>query len=173
MVNLSSSKIWSSRSILLESETPFPSLLAWSLVTRNGTEPRHGASPYRHPEIQLLDEQAVQRISPLQQYQDIRQTLGLPFVNSDYQALAKWQTFLLPAWEDVKQWRQRQEYRVLEQLMHIADEAVNRLHPTVVIEEQEVRDLLSDRGDFENLQQMVQMFTQLLPGAIMNVAMFH
>ena len=67
-----------------------PSLLARSLVTR-GTEPRHGASPYRHPEpeIQLLDEQAVQRISPLQQYQDIRQTLGLPFVNSDYQALAK------------------------------------------------------------------------------------
>ena len=60
-----------------------------------------------------------------------------------------------------------------QQLMHIADDAVNRLHPKVVIGEQEVRDLLNDQGDFENLQQMVQMFTQLLPGAIVNVAMFH
>ena len=57
--------------------------------------------------------------------------------------------------------------------MHIADDTVNRLHPKVVIGEQEVRDLLNDQGDFENLQQMVQMFTQLLPGAIVNVAMFH
>lgn len=150
--------------------------LQGEVVGRDGTEPRHGASPYRHPEIQLLDEQAVEKRSPqLQQvYQDIKQTLGLTVVNSDYQALAKWPDFFLPAWEDVKQWRQHQEYRTLEQqLIDTADDAVNRLHPKVVIGEQEIRDLLNDPGDFENLQQMVQMFSQLLPGLILNVAMFH
>jgi short-subunit dehydrogenase len=161
---------------LLIQQVALSRALQGEIVGRDGkAEPRHGASPYRHTEIQLLDEQAVEGISPqLQQYQDIRQTLGLPFVNSDYLALAKWQTFFLPAWEDVKQWRQRQEYRALEQkLMHIADDAANRLHPKVVIGEQELSDLLTDQGDFENLQQMVQMFTQLLPGLIVNVAMFH
>ena len=98
---------------LLIQQVALSRALQGEIVGRDGTEPRHGASPYRHTEIQLLDEQAVEERSPqLQQYQDIRQTLGLPFVNSDYQALAKWQTFFLPAWEDVKQWRQRQEYRL-------------------------------------------------------------
>ena len=115
------------------------------------------------------------RSPQLQQvYQDIKQTLGLTVVNSDYQALAKWQAFFLPAWEDVKQCRQHQEYRTLEQqLLAIADDAANRLHPKVIIGETEVRDLLNDPGDFDNLQQMVQMFSQLLPGLIVNVAMFH
>jgi NAD(P)-dependent dehydrogenase (short-subunit alcohol dehydrogenase family) len=139
-------------------------------------EPRHGSSPYRHPEIQMLDEQAVQGISEEMQhvYRDIQRTLGLPLVNSDHQALAKWPTFFLAAWEDVKQWRQRQEYRTLEQeLMQLADDAANRLCPPVLVGEREVRDLLNDPGDLENLQQMVQTFTQLLPGLILNVAMFH
>jgi hypothetical protein len=50
-----------------------------------------------------------------QVYRDIKQTLGVPIVNSDYQALARWSAFFLPAWEDIKLWRERPEYQLLKQ----------------------------------------------------------
>lgn len=50
---------------------------------------------YRHPEIQLIGEQSAEEISAEMQrvYRDIKQTLGVPIVNSDYQALARWSAF--------------------------------------------------------------------------------
>src|SRR5574340_525480 len=59
------------------------------------------ASSYRQPEIEMIEEEnAPSEIKEL--YQDIKITLGLPIVNSDYKALAKWLPFFKPAWEDAK-----------------------------------------------------------------------
>ena len=35
-------------------------------------------------------------------YEDIRETLGLPFVNTDYRAFARWPSYFAPAWADLK-----------------------------------------------------------------------
>ena len=35
-------------------------------------------------------------------YDDIMATLGLPFVNTDYRALARWPSYFALAWSDLK-----------------------------------------------------------------------
>ncbi|MBL28616.1 MAG: hypothetical protein CMM50_13805 [Rhodospirillaceae bacterium] len=35
-------------------------------------------------------------------YEDVMATLGLPFVNTDYRALARWQSYFATAWQDLK-----------------------------------------------------------------------
>jgi len=135
-------------------------------------EPRRQVSAFRQPEIQLIDEQEappdVRRL-----YEDIKQTLELPLINADYQALAKWPTFLKAAWEDIKEWLQRDEYaRFVSDVALMAAEAASRLTPPLRIEPRELQGALPDPGDLENLQRIVQMFTHLLPGLIANVALF-
>jgi hypothetical protein len=62
-----------------------------------------------------------------QLYGDIKETLGLPFVNSDYEALAKWPSFFVPAWRDAKAWRRREEYgRLQQQLASMAGSAAQQ-----------------------------------------------
>jgi hypothetical protein len=84
-----------------------------------------------------------------QVYRDIKQTLGVPIVNSDYQALARWSAFFLAAWEDIKLWRERPEYQLLKQdIVAKAEHAASRLCPAVAIGEREVRDLLGQSRRF-------------------------
>jgi hypothetical protein len=42
-------------------------------------------------------------------------SLGVPIVNFDDQALARWSAFFLATWEDIKLWRERPEYQMLKQ----------------------------------------------------------
>lgn len=133
---------------------------------------RSRPSPYRNPEIQVVaEEEAPEPIRQL--YQDIKQTLGLPLVNSDYQALAKWPAFLVPAWDDVKRWLPRGEYRRLEhRLSERAEMAAGRLTPPVGLDPAELQAAFGSHEERESVQQLVQMFTQLLPGLIVNDALF-
>ena len=137
---------------------------------------RRGPNANQHSEIQLIGEQSVREMSAEMQqvYRDIKQTLGVPIVNSDYQALARWSAFFLPAWEDIKLWRERPEYQLLKQdIVRRAENAASRLRPVVAIGEREVRDLLDNPEDFEQIQQTVQMFKDVLPELIVQDALFH
>jgi hypothetical protein len=108
-----------------------------------------------------------------QVYRDIKQTLGVPIVNSDYQALARWSPFFLTAWEDIKRWRERPEYPLLKQdIVRRAEQAASRLRPAVAIGEREVRDRLDNPEDFARIQQTVQMFKDVLPELIVQDALF-
>ncbi|SRR5579883_482332 len=134
---------------------------------------RRGPHAYRHPEIQLTGGQSastqMQRI-----YSDIKQTLGIPMINSDYEALAHWADFFIVAWEDIKRWRDRPEYQLLKQaIVQKAENAASRLPSVVVIGETEVRDLLDNPEDFEQIQQTVQIFTTILPELIIQDALFY
>jgi hypothetical protein len=137
---------------------------------------RRGPNAYQHTEIQLIGEQSVREMSAEMQqvYRDIKQTLGVPIVNSDYQALARWSAFFLAAWEDIKLWRERPEYQLLKQdIVRRAENAASRLRPVVAIGEREVRDRLDNPEDFERIQQTVQMFKDVLPELIVQDALFH
>ena len=162
---------------LLIQQVALSRTLAGEVVGQDGTAAsRRPPNVYRHHKIQLVDEQAVQEISQEMQrvYQDIKQTLGVPIVNSDYQALARWSPFFLAAWEDIKPWRERPEYRLLIQdVVQRADEAANRLCPAVWVGEREIRDRLDNPDDFEHIQQMVLMFKDILPELIVHNALFH
>jgi hypothetical protein len=76
--------------------------LAGEVVGQEGNaNVRRGPNAYQHSEIQLVGEQSVREMSAKMQqvYRDIKQTLGVPIVNCDYQALARWSAFFLPAWD--------------------------------------------------------------------------
>jgi short-subunit dehydrogenase len=151
--------------------------LAGEVVGQEGNANiRRGPNAYQHSEIQLIGEQSVQEMSAQMQqaYRDIKQTLGVPIVNSDYQALARWSGFFLAAWEDIKLWRERPEYQLLKQdIVQRAQNAASRLCPAVAIGEREVRDRLDNPEDFERIQQTVQMFKDVLPELIVQDALFH
>lgn len=151
--------------------------LAGEVVGEEGNaDQRRGPHAYRHPEIQLTGEQSAEEISAEMQqiYRDIKQTLGIPLVNSDYQALARWSAFFIAGWEDIKPWRERPEYQLLKQaIVQRAENAASQLRPVVVIGETEVRDRLDNPQDFEQIQQTVQMFTDVLPELIIQNALFH
>ncbi|HEY9860847.1 MAG TPA: SDR family NAD(P)-dependent oxidoreductase [Candidatus Obscuribacterales bacterium] len=151
--------------------------LAGEIVGHDGnTDSRHGPNAYRHSKIQLTNEQAVGEISEEMQqtYQDIKQTLGIAIVNPDYQALARWPTFFLPAWGDIKSWRERPEYQLLiQEVVRRSEEAASRLRPAVLVGDREVRDLLDNPDDFDQIQQRVQMFKDVLPELIVQDALFH
>jgi hypothetical protein len=159
--------------------------LAGEVVGQGGNaDVRRGLNAYQHTEIQLIGEQSVREMSAQMQqvYRDIKQTLGVPIVNSDYQALARWSTFFLPAWENIQLWRERPEYQLLKQdIVRRAEDATSRLRPVVAIGEREVRDSLSETlrerldnpEDFERIQQTVQMFKDVLPELIVQDALFH
>lgn len=151
--------------------------LAGEIVGEDGTaDVRRGTNSYRHLEIQLVGEQSAQEISAEmpQVYRDIKQTLGVPIVNSDYQALARWPAFFLIAWEDIKRWRDRPEYELLKQVVvQRAETAASRLRPAVIVGEQEVRDCLDHPEDLTQIQQTVRMFQDILPELIIQNALFH
>lgn len=134
---------------------------------------RHGAHPYRHPEIKLITEQSAS--AEIQQvYRDIQQTMRVSIVNSDYQALAEWSTFFTAAWKDIKLWRDRPEYQLLrESVVQAAENAASRLRPAVFVGEEEIRDLLDDPEAIDQIRQSVQMFTEILPDLIIQDALFH
>ncbi|MEI2581063.1 SDR family NAD(P)-dependent oxidoreductase [Scytonema sp. PRP1] len=119
----------------------------------------------------VTDQTQVEQM--VQQVRD-RFGAGVPIVNSDYQPLARWSAFFLAAWEDIKLWRERPEYQLLKQdIVQKAGDAASRLCPAVAIGEREVRDLLDNPEDFEQIQQTVQMFKDVLPELIVQDALFH
>ncbi|MEH1939482.1 MAG: SDR family NAD(P)-dependent oxidoreductase [Nostoc sp.] len=162
---------------LLIQQMALSKTLAGEVVGQDGSiDSRHGPNAYRHHQIQLIDEQSAQEISPEMRrvYQDIKETLGVPIVNSDYQALARWPTFFQAAWSDIKVWRERPEYQLLVQdVVQKAEEAASRLSPAVWVGEREVQDILDNPDNFEQIQQMVQMFKDILPELIVQNALFH
>jgi Halocarboxylic acid dehydrogenase DehI len=161
---------------LLIQQIALSKALAGEIVGEHGSsDVRRDPHPHRHPEMQLVGEQSVQNLSvEMQQtYRDIQHTLGTPLVSADYQALARWSAFLMAAWEDIKIWRDRPEYQLLQQsILQSAEKAASRLRPAVVIGEQEVRDSLNHPADFEQVQQTVELFTNILPELMIQDALF-
>lgn len=93
----------------------------------------------------------------------------------EWDEVKHWQyyTFFIAGWEDIKHWRDRPECLLLKQaIVQRAEAATTRLHPAVVVGEQEVRDLLQNPEDFEELQRTIQMFTDILPNLIIQNASF-
>ena len=106
-------------------------------------------------------------------YADIRQTLGLPFVNTDYRAFARWPSYFNSAWTDLRSILLREEY----------EHAVQRVHDTAVslagglpnlsgIIPQQLIGCAEQDGQLNEVLSVVRLFQWLLPGLLVNVAVF-
>ncbi|WP_282607890.1 halocarboxylic acid dehydrogenase DehI family protein [Pelagibius sp. Alg239-R121] len=106
-------------------------------------------------------------------YDDIQTTLGLPFVNTDYRALARWPSYFALAWADLKSVIVTPDYEPRVESVH--QEAVKLVHSLPNLGGLDTAKLkaaaLNDAPDGE-VEAVVQLFQWLLPGLVTNVACF-
>lgn len=124
------------------------------------------------PRMAALEMEAEEPDDPQLQeaFADIRRTLDLPSINSDYRTMALWPDYLVAAWDYLKPLTGRDGYGVATQ--RIRDEARNLARnlpypfsiPPTWLEEYGV--------DVEAVRGVTETFERLLPGLILNVALF-
>lgn len=106
-------------------------------------------------------------------YDDVKTTLGLPFVNTDYRALSRWPSYFAIAWGDLR-----------ERLATLSHEGiVDQIHDAVVTTALTLPnpgglrpDLLQASAaadaSLKEVRDVVQLFQWVLPGLATNVAFF-
>lgn len=104
-------------------------------------------------------------------YADIRATLGLPFVNTDYRAFARWPSYFGRAWPDLKEAIASPGYPQAVQSVH--EEAVRLAHalpnPSGLTPGR-LRAAAEQDSGREEVLAVVRLFQWLLPGLATNVA---
>jgi hypothetical protein len=105
-------------------------------------------------------------------YHDVMSTLGLPFVNTDYRALARWPSYFALAWRDLKPVVNGDSHAEICAAIHRhADKLAAQLlpNPAGLTADALCSAAESDRARAEILQ-VVRLFQWLLPGLVANVA---
>jgi hypothetical protein len=106
-------------------------------------------------------------------YADIRVTLGLPFVNTDYRALARWPSYLALAWKDLRPRVATPDYRAAVEAVHAEAVRLARALPNPSnLSPTTLRAAAARDGAEDDIREMVALFQWLLPGLATNVAFF-
>ena len=107
-------------------------------------------------------------------YQDIKATLGLPFVNTDYRALARWPSYFATAWTGIKPLISTPDYETLCNRVHNAALArVSHAIPTPAgLDAAGLRAAAQQDAPLDEVLAVARLFQWLLPGLVVNVAMF-
>lgn len=106
-------------------------------------------------------------------YEDIRTTLGLPFVNTDYRAFARWPSYFELAWRDLRPRIAGPDYEryvtsVHETAVQLAQGLPNPRSLTVA----QLRKAAEENKQIGDAREVVRLFQWLLPGLALNVAFF-
>lgn len=106
-------------------------------------------------------------------YADIRATLNLPFINTDYRALARWPSYFSMAWTDLKPLVRKPPHALLSQRLHESAVALIRKFPNPAALSSNAL-LMAAEADasVEEVRGMVELFQWLLPELAVNVAFF-
>lgn len=104
-------------------------------------------------------------------YQDIRQTLGLPFVNTDYRALARWPSYFALAWGDLRGRIDGAHYAGAVQSVHAFAVARWQALPVPArLTTDSLRAAAQRDAPLAEVTDVVRLFQWLLPGLVTNVA---
>jgi len=135
-------------------------------------KPPPGEEHVRHRRIDLVDPgHPPPVVAPI--FLDIQQTLGLPLVNSDYRALARWPEYFHHAWEDLKGSILSLAYQqARDALAEAGDAAADRLEDPVTISPDILRREGVPQAEVDNLVRVARLFADLLPGLMLNVEGF-
>lgn len=104
-------------------------------------------------------------------YSDIRATLGLPFVNTDYRALARWPGYFANAWADLKPRVLSPAYAPITQAIHdrAVQLALDLPNPQGLVPAALQAAAAADASPGAVLA-TVRLFQWLLPGLVANIA---
>lgn len=104
-------------------------------------------------------------------FRSIQKTLGLPFVNTDYRALARWPSYFQLAWNDLRPLVGSVDHLAAVEAVH--SEAV-ALMSAIPNPGQLKSDMLRQAADYdaplEEVLSVVQLFQWLLPELMVNIA---
>lgn len=106
-------------------------------------------------------------------YDDVMATLGLPFVNTDYRALARWPSYFAMAWADLKPHVGTDAHAAICQTVHdiVVDQVATFANPGGLDGAALIAAADKDASAAEVLE-VVRLFQYLLPGLVTNVAFF-
>ena len=106
-------------------------------------------------------------------YDDIKSTLGLPFVNTDYRALARWPSYFAMAWQDLKPQVGTPPHRAIADAVHenAIEAALNLPNPHGLAPGDLIAAAEQD-ATHDEVRQMCRLFHYLIPELIANVAFF-
>ena len=105
-------------------------------------------------------------------YEDVKRTLGLPFVNTDYRALARWPSYFSLAWVDLKGAVTTPTYDAIRDTIH--DRAVKLAAQGLPnpgrLSGAALRAAAGRDASLAEVLQVSRLFQWLLPGLVTNIA---
>jgi hypothetical protein len=105
-------------------------------------------------------------------YEDIKGVLELPFVNTDYRALARWPSYWAMAWGDLRRVAGTPEHEAICQAVHDAcvRQAAQTLPNPGGLSADALRTAAEKDASLEEIRAVCRLFQWLLPGLVTNVA---
>ncbi len=105
-------------------------------------------------------------------YEDVKRVLNLPFVNTDYRALARWPSYWALAWGDLRQVANTPAHEAICRALHdrCVEQAAKTLPNAGGITAESLRRAAEKDAPFEEIRDMCRLFQWLLPGLVTNVA---
>jgi hypothetical protein len=138
-------------------------------------EDREARRPARHPmfsERPILVEEDTAGPNIRKIYDDIKRTLGLPFVNTDYRAFARWPDFLLAYWEVLRKAVQSPLYN---ESMYVTRDTAWSLVREFPLPVELTVSQLNEAGmadeEISSLVRLTELFVNALSGLVLNLAM--
>ncbi len=124
--------------------------------------------PLRMYPMEMVSDESDEEVRAI--FEDIKQTLSLPSVNSDYRTLALWPDYLEAAWRELKPYVAREDYRRFSDELREQARALARSLPyPIPLSRQRVAELGEDA---DRIIETIDRFEQLLPSLIINIALF-
>lgn len=106
-------------------------------------------------------------------YEEIKTTLGLPFVNTDYRALARWPSYFATAWSDLKRVIVAPGYESQCDAVHaLAVSLAQALPNPAGLTAAKLKRAAEQDAPLHEILEVSRLFQHLLPGLVVNVAVF-
>jgi len=106
-------------------------------------------------------------------YEDIKARLGLPFVNTDYRALARWPSYFRLAWDALRPHIGTSAHEAAVSKIHDAAVEIARALPNPTgLDAERLRAAAERDASVSEVLEMVRLFVWLIPGLMANVAFF-
>jgi len=105
-------------------------------------------------------------------YDEVKATLGLPFVNTDYRALARWPSYWAMAWGDLGGVAGSPAHEAICQGLHAraAAQAGETLPNPGGLSGAALRAAAAEDASLEEVRDVCRLFQWLLPGLVTNIA---
>ena len=106
-------------------------------------------------------------------FDDVKAVLGLPFLNTDYRALARWPSYFALAWADLRPKIQLGEYETFVAEIHeVAVSTIRSLPNYGNLRGEALRLAARSSASEGEVLSVVRLFQWLLPGLAANIAFF-